>query len=389
MNALDYRSLIQLTLVLSAAGGVLGLLAVFARFLMPVFASRSRLALAGEGPAVAGSAPAAFGQKVLQGASRLLVGLCLAALVANVGAMVARYLEVRHWPAQTMYEVLPLGTCTGFLSTLILYYVLGLHRLRGIARGFGDLFVALLLVGAAFTLKAVLGLDPSGRPLPPALQSYWFSTHITAYMFGYFTFFIATLATWLLFCFKFWRGLLDPGYEVPRRTLWAIGAFTLIPVPFGVQGILLGPGVLLLTGLVVLAGRRSPGRLAWLDAWEKGGDDFTWKIFLVGFPFLTAGLIQGGLWAQEAWATYWGWDSKEVSALISWIFYAVYLHMRYVVGWRGEKSMWILLFGGLSVYITFQLFGFLPASQSSLHRYTDMSAVPAEGLLNPGGGPVN
>ncbi|MFQ5748216.1 MAG: hypothetical protein ACE5H3_02030, partial [Planctomycetota bacterium] len=166
MNGLDYRSLIQLTLVLSAAGGALGLLAAFARFLGPLFAFRGRLALAGGGQLDAGSAPDSSGKRLLRGASQLLVGLCLAALVANVGAMFARYMEVRHWPAQTMYEVLPLGTSTGFLSTLILYYVLGLHRLRGIARGFGDLFVALLLVGAAFTLKSVLGLDPSGRPLP-------------------------------------------------------------------------------------------------------------------------------------------------------------------------------------------------------------------------------
>ena len=41
------------------------------------------------------------------------------------------------------------------------------------------------------------------------------------------------------------------------------------------------------------------------------------------------------------------------------------------------------VFGGLSIYITFQLFGYLPASQSSLHRYTDMSVVPAEGMMAP------
>ena len=52
-------------------------------------------------------------------------------------------------------------------------------------------------------------------------------------------------------------------------------------------------------------------------------------------------------------------------------------------GWRGEKGMFVLLMGGVSVYITFQLFGLLPASQSSLHRYTDMEVVPAEGMMEP------
>ena len=74
-----------------------------------------------------------------------------------------------------------------------------------------------------------------------------------------------------------------------------------------------------------------------------------------------------------------------MSALISWLFYVIYLHLRYVAGWRGEKGMWILASGGLSIYITFQLFGMLPASQSSLHRYTDMEEVPAERLMEEEG----
>jgi hypothetical protein len=201
-------------------------------------------------------------------------------------------------------------------------------------------------------------------------------------MFGYFTFFIATLGAWLHFCFKFWRGILVPSvYPVPRRTLLAIAGFALLPIPFGDHGVLMGPGVMTLTFLVSLVSLRGGGKMSWFDSWEKGADRFTWLIFVVGFPFLTAGLIQGALWAHEAWALYWGWDSKEVSALISWIFYLVYLHLRYVAGWRGERGMWILLFGGLSIYITFQLFGDLPASQTSLHRYTDMDFVPAEGLM--------
>jgi len=312
--------------------------------------------------------------------------ICVVAFAVNLGGMFARYHEVRHWPAQTMYEVIPLGTTSGFLATLILYFVLGLHRMRGMARGFSELFLAKILLALALVLHYVLGIDPTGRALPPALQSYWFPTHISAYVFGYFTFFIATLATWLYFCFRLWRGFLDREHRVPASTVLGVLLFALVVIPFGRYGLLLGPGVLLLTLVVSLVSRAVAGNMAWFDVWEEGADAFTWRIFLVGFPFLTAGLIQGALWAQEAWAIYWGWDSKEVSALISWIFYAVYLHLRYVGGWRGQRGMWILLFGGLSVYITFQLFGMLPASQSSLHRYTDMDVVPAEGLMEPPAG---
>ncbi|RMH04115.1 MAG: hypothetical protein D6702_04090 [Planctomycetota bacterium] len=383
METFSYRSLLYLTSYLAWSGAVLGLCTALGWFLAPLF-GRRRAALAGAGEVEVAAAPTGP-PAVLRFASWLLPVLCAASFAVNLGAQFARYVEVQHWPAQTMYEVIPLGTTSGFLSVLILYFVLGLHRRRGVARGFGDLFVGLLFLGAALTLNYVLGLDPTGRALPPALQSYWFSTHISAYMFGYFTLFIATLGAWLHFCFRFWRGILEPAeHPLGRGTLAMTALAALIVVPFGTQGLLMGPGVLALTGLIAAVSRRLPGGMSWFDGWEAGSDRFTFLIFAVGFPFLTAGLIQGALWAQEAWALYWGWDSKEVSALISWVFYVVYLHLRYVAGWRGEKGMWILLFGGLSIYITFQLFGHLPASQSSLHRYTDMDSVPAEGMMGGG-----
>ncbi|MBC8329840.1 MAG: cytochrome c biogenesis protein CcsA [Planctomycetes bacterium] len=386
METFSYRSLLYVTMYISACGGLLGIVTAFGWFLRPLIAAGAgrRAALAGGGDlgldgAEGGSSP------LLRTSSWLLLATCGLAFVANLAAQAARYVEVQHWPAQTMYEVIPLGTTSCFLSVLILYFVIGLQRQRGVARGFGDLFVALLMGASAFILHYVLGLDPSGKALPPALQSYWFATHISAYMFGYFTLFIATVAAWLHFCFKFWRGVLQPReFPLRRGTLLLTLSSVVVMLPFGLLAQALGPGVLLLTGVFSLASMKLPGKMAWFDTWEEGADRFTFLIFMVGFPFLTAGLIQGGLWAQEAWALYWGWDSKEVSALISWIFYIVYLHLRFVAGWRGEKGMWILLFGGISIYITFQLFGHLPASQSSLHRYTDMESVPAEGMMGGG-----
>lgn len=376
MDLLSYRGFLHLGQDLALAGSAFGLLVFLAWVFAPWLA----------GVPAGGGAPSRPGVVRAVGAgSWLLLGACVAGFAVSIGATWLRWQEVRHWPAQTMYEVVPLGVTAGYLSTLALYFVLGLHRRRGLARAFGDLFVALILLGGGFTLKAVLGFDPTGKPLPPALQSYWFSTHISAYMIGYFTLMIAALGAWLFFCFRFWRGLLGGGrHPLNRLTAVCVAIFAVAPVPFGSQGLMLGPGVLALAGLVTFVGLRAPGRMAWFDGWEREADRFTWLIFVVGFPFLTAGLMQGALWAQEAWAIYWGWDSKEVSALISWLFYAVYLHLRYLAGWRGEKGMMLLCAGALSIYITFQLFGFLPDSQKSLHRYTDMEFVPAEGMMNPG-----
>ncbi len=383
METFSFRSLLYLTYDLSLVGTVLSLAGALYYLLWRPMRQRVRtpaLAVAGaDGGMEAVSVASLALERWERRAMPTFLLLCFG---SNLAAMFSRTLEVRHWPAQTMYEVIPLGTTAGFLSGLILYYVLDFQRVGGIARGFVHLFNLLVFGLCAGFLHHTLGLDPTGRALPPALQSYWFPPHISAYMMGYFTFFIAAAASWLYFCCRVWRSVLEPGAApLDRRTVALTALALAVCIPFGRYAVLLGPGLFLLSGLICWISVRRGGGMAWFDPFQEGADNFTWKIFVVGFPFLTAGLIQGALWAQEAWAIYWGWDSKEVSALISWLFYVVYLHLRYVAGWRGEKGMWILLFGGLSVYITFQLFGFLPASQSSLHRYTDMDVVPAEGMM--------
>jgi len=76
-----------------------------------------------------------------------------------------------------------------------------------------------------------------------------------------------------------------------------------------------------------------------------------------GFSFLTLGMITGAIYAQHALGTYWQWDPKEIWSLITWLFYAVLLHERLAVGWRGRRAaiMAIIGFGVL-------LFTFLGAS---------------------------
>ena len=144
--------------------------------------------------------------------------------------------------------------------------------------------------------------------------------------------------------------------------------------------------VLAVGGLVFLVLRHEgmlPSRERMLSL-ERELDDVSFRAFAVGMPFLTAGLWMGAFWAQDAWANYWGWDSKENSALITWLIYVVYIHLRMLGGYRGEKAMSVLMGGALSVFLTFQIFGYLPDSQkNSLHKYTDDAAPPMEGQQGP------
>lgn len=75
-------------------------------------------------------------------------------------------------------------------------------------------------------------------------------------------------------------------------------------------------------------------------------DEIGYRSVLIGFPVFTLGaLIFAMIWAHEAWSRFWGWDPKEVWALITFLFYAVFLHLRLSKGWAGKKSAWIALIG--------------------------------------------
>ena len=75
-------------------------------------------------------------------------------------------------------------------------------------------------------------------------------------------------------------------------------------------------------------------------------DEVTYRSVAIGFPVFTlGGLIFASIWAQIAWDRFWGWDPKEVWALITFFFYAAYLHLRLSRGWHGEKSAWLAVIG--------------------------------------------
>jgi cytochrome c-type biogenesis protein CcsB len=309
-----------------------------------------------------------------------LSALILALTIAAMGTSVwKRYVEVNHFPSQNMNEVLVMFTTALVISMFVLHFALGLHR-RGAGWALLDDALLLLVFSAVYGTHAyVRTLNTAQRDLPPALQSYWFPPHLSSLIFSYATLGIAGLIAIVYFCTRFWSGAFAGG-RTRGSQLLILAA--LVIVPFAQMVTL---PVLLLVGAVFLVLKLTghlPSQQSML-ALEKQLDDVSFRAFAVGIPFLTAGLWMGAFWAQEAWANYWGWDSKENSALITWLVYVVYIHLRMLGGYRGEKAMAVLAAGALSVFMTFQLFGYLPDSQKSMHRYTDDGVVPKEGMQGP------
>ncbi|NLF38765.1 cytochrome c biogenesis protein CcsA [bacterium] len=148
----------------------------------------------------------------------------------------------------------------------------------------------------------------------PALQSAWFVPHVLAYMLSY-----------------------------------ALAAVAV---------------VLAVTGMV----RGRAGAAGCAVARPRGYDVAAHRILLLGFPFMTFGLLSGMIWADQAWSAYWSWDPKEVWSLITWMLYLVYFHCRKSASLRTwANAAHCLAFAALLT--TFLLVNLLPKLSSALHSY--------------------
>jgi cytochrome c-type biogenesis protein CcsB len=100
-------------------------------------------------------------------------------------------------------------------------------------------------------------------------------------------------------------------------------------------------------------------------------DDVTYRMIAIGWPLFTAGgLVMGAIWANSAWGTYWSWDPKETWSLITWFIYSLYLHARYVRGWKGTQMAVISAVGFLGVMFTYLGVNLV---LSGLHSYGGMN----------------
>lgn len=89
----------------------------------------------------------------------------------------------------------------------------------------------------------------------------------------------------------------------------------------------------------------------------------------IGMAFLTFGMLSGALWAKEAWGHYWNWDPKETWALITWLSYMLYIHLR-LLGKSTRRILCLLLiFSFLCLQMCWWGVNYLPTAQDSVHVY--------------------
>jgi cytochrome c-type biogenesis protein CcsB len=95
-------------------------------------------------------------------------------------------------------------------------------------------------------------------------------------------------------------------------------------------------------------------------------DTLSYRLTASGFMLLTVVILSGCIWAEQAWSTFWSWDPKETWALITWLLYALYLHLRINKKWKGTRIAWFSIIAIICV-----VFSFVGVNQilPSLHTY--------------------
>lgn len=162
-------------------------------------------------------------------------------------------------------------------------------------------------------------------------------------------------------------GPLSPWFEAPA---WMDGKDAARKLNTMVWSIL--SGIVLYGGLRLFFRRRLGSvmqpSLAGID--PELLDEISYRAISIGYPVFTLGaLIFAMIWAEEAWGRFWGWDPKEVWALIVWLFYSAYLHLRLSRGWIGAKSAWMSVIGFVIILITLVVVNLVIAG---LHSYAGM-----------------
>jgi len=214
-----------------------------------------------------------------------------AGLVLHTAALVCRGIGAGRLPMTNQYEF-----ATSFAWGLCLVSLIFIWRFKFPMIGAFAAPVIFLIIGYA----AMQSRDV--RALMPALQSNWLGFHVSTAIVAY-------------------------------------GAF----------------GVSFVVSIIFLLREKMKDSAFWdrhVPSLEKL-DMISYRSVSLGLLFLTFCIITGSIWAERAWGSYWSWDPKETWSLVTWLVYAIYLHLRIRRGWKGRSAAWFAVAGFICVMFTY------------------------------------
>jgi len=290
---------------------------------------------------------------------------------------------LRAAPLRNLYESLIF-----FVWSLILIYLIIEFRYKN--RSLGAFVTPIAALALAFI--DVSGTSKEIQPLIPALQSNWLLFHVLLSFLGYAAFGVSfgAAAAYIV--------MITESRKEKIYIFWSIiiGIFLVVLIGMGIDFLSITAaqrkefiqsyflkttfrsslaGIVAVSWVVSIAfvfaiwrfGFGLKKILTSLSITPNMLDEITYKSIAIGFPLFTlGGLLMGAIWANSAWGKYWGWDPKETWSLITWFVYALYLHSRFVAGWRGKRVAIIAVIGFIAVIFTYLGVNLL---LSGLHAY--------------------
>ncbi len=243
---------------------------------------------------------------------RISFGLMAACFLMHTTGLGIRWYVSGRAPWSNGYESMIYIAWTTTLAGLIF----GRKSLGGLA--------ATAVLASTILMVAMLSyLDPEITPLVPVLRSYWLTIHVSMEAGSY--------------------------------------GFLMLGAIIGVLNLIL---MALLNRKNLSRVMRTIKELSWISEMTLIG----------GLCMVSTGTYLGGVWANESWGRYWGWDAKETWALVTVLVYAFILHMRFIPGLRGFFAFNVAsLFGFATVMMTY--FG-VNYYLSGLHSYAAGDPIP-------------
>lgn len=349
---------------------------------------------------------------------KLAIIVTIIGFLAHLGYFIFRWIAAGHAPVSNLFEF-----TTAFAMLLVGAFILFYFMYKVPSLGLFALPIAVVIIGFAAMFPTEI------NPLVPSLKSHWLTIHVITAALGEAILAISAVAG-LVYLLKnidmtkkskerFWIEaimftiVIFIGFIVSTITFTAMGyeadftyidkdgreaeiSYTMPPI-FGMneyQALTDGtmepvaemPPIVnakklttvvwsLIFGTIIYVIIRLVGRkrvAAMLQPLVRKAnnqlmDEIGYRSVLIGFPIFSLGaLVFAMIWAQQAWSRFWGWDPKEVWALITWLFYAAFLHLRITKGWQGKKSAWLAVIG--FTIIMFNLI-FVNLIIAGLHSY--------------------
>jgi len=238
-------------------------------------------------------------------------GLLAIAFLLNTWVIASRWVEGGQPPLRTLFETMIFYP---WCVALLTFFLIGLYRLFFLV----PFASGIALPGLIYIL--LVRPDMGIANLPPALQSIWFIPHVTTYFVAYAALFVSFVLAAL--------SLIQP---------WWVGRRKQPETESGFGSIMF--------------------------------EQYAHQAVVFGICAMTFGLTMGAIWGKVAWGDYWSWDPKENWALVTWLAYMIYLHLRLIAGWREKRAMWILVFAFAAVLFTYLGMKILPTAIGSLHAY--------------------